>query len=762
MSLQRESLDNKLRILKIGDNISLSLSEETLRNSGDFFKAMLDPSYSFKEFSQDTITISNELVPNLGMGETVWRPEQQDWEKYFCFIDSILDKETELAKKNREDMGLNDRFEFWAMSLEEKYTFSVIADFLHNLDLKSQLLSSVKEQMSSEALPDYLKNWWQYYRIFTCFYPDKLDNLFLHLERRINNTNTEAIDNLVEFGISMMDYILVDKTIDSILEYLRFFRIFWKNLHWYLPSYTASNMLRYTSAYTESNKLLLDPLQYCLHNKLAQSETFIPYRCYTPIRRSTQLDLETHTAIGELNVQFSENWQNLTYGLLDDINWDGMVLAGGSVNKLLRILTQSDNVLKMGPQTDLDLFLIGSEDEQREKLIYLLTHFSSKYGDKLFIGHKKSIISIWVVGISRMIQIISSQSKCIFDTLYQFDLTHSQVAYDGTRFYATPFAIESLITGVTQQSSDTYVPSLDRIFKAHTQGYTTYVSNGQAKRFMELDDKQITSKREKIFYKYFFPTDCPLDKNKFELKNHYNVDTIYSSEELNIPELVHNIMLVGDFRRDYDTCIDGRTSLVDIDPKHFKMDYGLPDTRMNMIKLSYQDHLLVLNLRNLNVLYYNNKTINNANFRELVLKLDGKNLDILKKIDDVVLKKILEVDSIRQAIIGKKNIWTDEITKESLSPLVKDAYSDKAYIMKIKLNDKTEIEHGYNNISNDQLEDYMEHMSDMGCVEGVNVDITLQIPNMCIMSHNHIAYVKKVTKITISDTRTPLKEILAT
>lgn len=147
--------------------------------------------------------------------------------------------------------------------------------------------------------------------------------------------------------------------------------------------------------------------------------------------------------------KFKQHFQKFTYGIIDDsFNWDGIVIAGGSISKLLmRHMEIQDYPL----DSDIDFFIYGRAPKDRSSsLSNILTYFATKFSNKVFFAVKGYVIDIYIVGIERTIQIIMASNNSIDDILYHFDMDSVQVAYQGGNILATPRFIASFKHQVSQ------------------------------------------------------------------------------------------------------------------------------------------------------------------------------------------------------------------------------------------------------------------------------------------------------------------------
>ena len=146
-------------------------------------------------------------------------------------------------------------------------------------------------------------------------------------------------------------------------------------------------------------------------------------------------------------------FREFTCGLLDKplnplmkdvaFPWENVAFAGGGATKIL----SSDYEKKNARQSDVDLFVMGESFEIRKKILDLLLDWFNTFGEersRSYYATRGSVITIYIKGVNRKIQIISSNAKTIYDVIGRFDLTHIQWAYWNGRYYGTPQAADAM------------------------------------------------------------------------------------------------------------------------------------------------------------------------------------------------------------------------------------------------------------------------------------------------------------------------------
>lgn len=94
---------------------------------------------------------------------------------------------------------------------------------------------------------------------------------------------------------------------------------------------------------------------------------------------------------------------------------------------------------------DIDLFLIGSNEKKKQNTIQIIETLEKVFGNsKIRIGLNCSVISIFIIGIPRIVQIVCTNYLNALDVIDNFDFAHVAMYYSSQGFYASPFAKMSI------------------------------------------------------------------------------------------------------------------------------------------------------------------------------------------------------------------------------------------------------------------------------------------------------------------------------
>lgn len=739
-------------------NLSLTISDDLLRRAGDYFNAMLNPKYGFNESTGMTIQIDFLLHSDL---------TAEHWEQYFKLVES--DYSTDQIAQ---------------LSLSQIYYLLLIAQYLQNLKLMKTFENYLDQQISKESLISYLPNWMSYYQCYS-LYDDvrKTEALIKHLEHRL----LEIVDDYqLAFKRGLISFFQNLKQTYSNQEdpFFQIYQIWWRSAKPAVFQLLSDYRLKLSKYF--DNLFLFDPSGLKVNQRLIsnyyQKNCIIYQQVFVKNQNAEQLkNMMTRDEI------FPNKWQKLTLGLLDGIDWSNLFLAGGSVNKLLNPKFDQFPV-----NTDLDLFLMGDPEQQQIKLNQLISWFLDKYdGQKIYFGIHRSVINLWVEDLPRMIQIVSSNTRSIFETLCRFDLTHCQLAYDGTNFQATTAALITLQTGISEQQNMIDINSnYYRLFKAQQVGYHLVLDGKVAAKFAQLDENQLNKFKNNYNYNYYFPSSqISVEKNEFELRKHYHLTDLYVGPSIfsSLREFKFNT----EFRRGYQQQDRSKEkSIVSIDKKdNYQEDKKnkLFDAEQVIIsklktsysniaihKIYYDNSPLVIKLPVMPLVFVNDKSKSSSvgskydiNQRFIVLEISPKIKDQLEKIAKTIYEKFLaDRSSLFQFIERKKYLsMTDqEIIKNIAysfisSSIMDDAEEERLSNLKIsvetpftKIYDWTDLMIGKNEITTAKQLDQFNKMRS-------RVQVTLILPHVWV-GNGRFGIKKIASKINIYSSIDEYQKIL--
>ncbi len=333
------------------------------------------------------------------------------------------------------------------------------------------------------------------------------------------NSNIKLKDNIRTFVGDLLSQNVIDKRIicnENIIHMLALcFKLF-GNVH-----YNIYNNI-YDMSFMKKIILIAEHKCTLIDSKLNDSK----FIAYLSLIFGERTDI-TMTLSQIENIQASLRLKHLFGDLLDGLIFDKFFVAGGSINIALDNTIDIDNT---SIRTDLDIFLIGTIEEQKKSIIDIITFFVKKFGsDRIYICDIYSIKYLWISDTLYHIQIIGTCfiNPCLL--VRYFDMTHIKCWYDGINFYKTlgcHVSIESKI------SYSTALPlKKERIYKTLKRGYKiiplTYVQNSSVYNKDELSSYDLNDYKSSDVDKYIYINNnfkylCP-KKNCDDISNKINL-----------------------------------------------------------------------------------------------------------------------------------------------------------------------------------------------------------------------------------------------
>lgn len=203
--------------------------------------------------------------------------------------------------------------------------------------------------------------------------------------------------------------------------------------------------------------------------------------------------------------------------------WEFVAFAGGGATKIL----SADYEPKNSRQSDVDLFIMGATFEDRKKTFHFVLEWFSTFGEdrsRTYYAIRGAVVSIYIKGVNRKVQIISSDAKDLYDVIGKFDLTHIQWALWKGRYYGTPDAVYAMRTKVSRFSNIRSIKAY-RLVKAMTCGYDIEKSADVMKNVIDITSLIEDPKNEQLqtiirdFHGYYYPAEMPDYEPEDELKH---------------------------------------------------------------------------------------------------------------------------------------------------------------------------------------------------------------------------------------------------
>nr|QBK87241.1 MAG: hypothetical protein LCMAC201_01430 [Marseillevirus LCMAC201] len=175
---------------------------------------------------------------------------------------------------------------------------------------------------------------------------------------------------------------------------------------------------------------------------------------------------------------FNRRVQLLSKGLLNYIDWNNVVVAGGCISNSINGEIKVPNT----QTSDIDLFMYGlTEEEARDKIAELLQDIHRSVVDRF--GGSTSILkndyTITLVSSNNKevkVQIILRLYKCVYEILAGFDVDSCAVAYNGHQVYLTDRSLNAFQTRMNIVDMSRRSPSYEhRLHKYNSRGFGIYI-----------------------------------------------------------------------------------------------------------------------------------------------------------------------------------------------------------------------------------------------------------------------------------------------
>lgn len=269
-------------------------------------------------------------------------------------------------------------------------------------------------------------------------------------------------------------------------------------------------------------------------------------------------------------------FQEFTFGILDKpvqgagtFPWDNVVVSGGS----LALILDPTVDISRARQSDLDLFVHGKNHDERLRVLQeLLRWFDGPDTYYAIIG---CVVSVYIVGMKRKIQIVSSISNSKYEVIGRFDTSHVQWCYVDGDFYGTPAACESLRTRRTRCVKLGRAKAA-RFVKAMVRGYSVAHSDELRDHF-NMDalvdpTNNITAQAIRDMSGWYYPERMPeLDSDEEEafIMNRVEKDAGATAVCRNSVDVLKYVVVGGNFDVDYKPLDYTTFNPANICPIHF-------------------------------------------------------------------------------------------------------------------------------------------------------------------------------------------------
>ncbi|AYV79329.1 MAG: hypothetical protein Faunusvirus9_7 [Faunusvirus sp.] len=199
---------------------------------------------------------------------------------------------------------------------------------------------------------------------------------------------------------------------------------------------------------------------------------FTKYLKYTPPNEdcilNNNIKYKTDESVIVSNIsEYQQRLKEFSFGIIDEtLKFENIVIAGGSVVKLL------SNKYDAAGDSDLDIFVYGTEKARRQTVEYLLDYFTTKcHGKQIYYASRGSVISVCIEDVNRNFQIIYTDHMTKFEIINGFDMCAVQMYYDGTNIMGTAECIRELRQQCIYNTTARDIRP-DRIYKMYLKGFS--------------------------------------------------------------------------------------------------------------------------------------------------------------------------------------------------------------------------------------------------------------------------------------------------
>ena len=218
--------------------------------------------------------------------------------------------------------------------------------------------------------------------------------------------------------------------------------------------------------------LLVDPFKVQVGGEVSPICYESNVQLWGPIHRLSKFEpkfVDGQSVFKDLG-HFMADFERFTCGMFEGADWNNIVMAGGSMDKLM------DASLTEYPESsDIDIFIFGETSDIRKQKVHDLLHFfESKY--QVIYGIRGSVIDLLLDGVERMVQIICTCMTSGFEIINNFDVSNVQVMFDGQNVWMT---LAALMTCKYQTTSFSGTPLPRRLAKSLLRGYQIRKYDGQ-------------------------------------------------------------------------------------------------------------------------------------------------------------------------------------------------------------------------------------------------------------------------------------------
>lgn len=180
-------------------------------------------------------------------------------------------------------------------------------------------------------------------------------------------------------------------------------------------------------------------------------------------------------------VDFKEHFLDYTDNLFEDFNWSNCIIAGGAAFKIIqKDFKQRKQHYKY---SDIDIFVYGQTKTKKKKIIYILQYLIERLNE-FYVVNFNNVLSIISPNYHREIQIIVGSYKTPLQVICDFDLSHLQLLYNGSKIQTISSCIHSINNNYSKIMK--YKINKNLLYKIYSINYKIKINNSLNEDFSDI------------------------------------------------------------------------------------------------------------------------------------------------------------------------------------------------------------------------------------------------------------------------------------
>lgn len=333
--------------------------------------------------------------------------------------------------------------------------------------------------------------------------------------------------------------------------------------------------------------------------------------------------------------EFKTKFDNLTFNLLDDVDYKYFCVAGGSI-------LESLSSKSINEDTDIDIFVYDCHEYIINKILKHFELIGKRMNKRVYYGVKSNVINISIDNVDRIFQIIYTDMNSKFDVVEYFDFDYIQFLYDGDTVFCTPRALKSLKSKITKPTNKSFL-KIHRIAKAINKGYELNIDNKQNVYKMIEEYKKTDDFKNKNIDSYY-----PIE-SKSEEYNIKILTLIYNLKfcSTNIFDIYNKFEYKSYNKGSYGNCLN---------INEFK-ELELIDRHSYKMLLKADNKLLVIN--DISWINHNEYNVFGKDIDVIYFKIDKKQIKQIKELFEKILKCVQKEMCMSKLVLHKKLLKDD-------------------------------------------------------------------------------------------------------